>query len=94
MCQSLRCREGKDRAACDIQTTFARIVEKVTNVDWTKVAGGMRIREDLGIDSLSLIEVAVAAEDAFKIRIPDEDLEHFQTIYDAVEYIRRATLVM
>ena len=51
------------------------------------------MREDLGIDSLSLIEVAVAAEDTFKIRIPDEDLEHFQTIYDAVEYIRRVTVV-
>jgi acyl carrier protein len=34
-----------------------------------------------------LIDVAVAAEDEFEIRIPDEDLEHFQTVNDAVEYI-------
>ena len=77
----------------DIQTSLARIVEEITKVDRSQLAGGMRIREDLGIDSLSLIEVAVAAEDAFKMWIPDEDLEHFQTIYDAVEYIRRAKLV-
>ena len=77
----------------DIQTIFARIVEEVTKADRTQIAGATRIREDLGIDSLSLIEVAVAAEDTFKIRIPDEDLEHFQTICDAVEYIRRVTAV-
>ena len=49
-----------------------------------------RLREELGIDSLSLIDVAVAAEDAFGIRIPDEELEHFQTVGDVIDYIQRA----
>jgi acyl carrier protein len=39
-------------------------------VNRTAVTGDHRLREDLGIDSLSLIDVAVAAEDTFGIRIP------------------------
>ena len=55
----------------------------------TAVTGDHRLRGDLGIDSLSLIDVAVAAEDTFGIRIPDEDLERFQVVGDALDYIRR-----
>jgi acyl carrier protein len=42
------------------------------------------------VDSLSLIDVAVAAEDTFGIRIPDDDLERFQTVGDGVGYFRYA----
>jgi acyl carrier protein len=77
----------------DALATFARIVEKVAGVNRAEVTGGKRLREDLGIDSLSLIDVAIAAEDEFEIRIPDEDLEGFQTINDALEYILSATAI-
>ena len=73
----------------DTLATFARIVEMVTSVSGTKVTRDKLLREDLGIDSLLLIDVAIAAEDEFDIGIPDEELERFQTISDAVEYIRR-----
>jgi len=71
---------------------FARIVEEVTSVDRAEVTGDESLREDLDIDSLSLIDMAVAVEDMFGIGIPDEDLEGFRTINDAVEYIRRAVI--
>ena len=48
------------------------------------------LQADLGLDSLSMIDVACAAEDAFGIRIPDEDLERFATVGDAADYIGRA----
>ena len=76
----------------DVQAAFAVILEEVANVSRDKVAGDQRLREDLGIDSLSLIDVAVAAEDTFGIRIPDEDLECFQVVGDALDYIRRAKI--
>ena len=76
----------------DIKTAFVEILEKVANADRTAVTGDHRLREDLGIDSLSLIDVAVAAEETFGIRIPDEDLEGFQTVSDALGYIRRASM--
>lgn len=76
----------------DVAATFAGVLEKVARVDRATVARDKRLREDLGIDSLSLIEVAVAAEDAFGTPIPDEDLERFQTVGEVVDHIRRSTV--
>lgn len=50
------------------------------------------LQADLGLDSLSMIDVACAAEDAFGIRVSDEDLERFVTVGDAADYIERAKL--
>jgi acyl carrier protein len=77
----------------EIQATFAAVLEKVVKVPQDEVARDKRLREDLHIDSLSLVEVAVAAEDAFGILIPDEDLERFQTVSDAIDYIQRSKVV-
>jgi acyl carrier protein len=74
-----------------INAAFADILEGVANVNQAKVTDNQRLREDLGIDSLLLIDVAVATEDRFGIRIRDDDLERFQTVGDAVGYIRQAT---
>ena len=74
----------------DVQATITRILAEVAKVDPAAVARDTRLREDLGVDSLTLIEVAVAAEDAFGVPLPDEDLERFQTVGDAIDYVRRA----
>ena len=73
----------------DIQAVFAGILEAAAKVRPADITRDKRLREDFGIDSLSLIDVAVAAEDAFGVRIADEDLERFQTVGDAVDHIRR-----
>jgi len=44
--------------------------------------------DDLGADSLDIVELIMAFEDAFDIKIPDEDAEKVQTIGDVVEYIK------
>lgn len=49
-----------------------------------------RLQADLGLDSLSMIDVACAVEDAFGIRVPDEALERFATVGDAADYVARA----
>jgi acyl carrier protein len=51
----------------DIQATVTRVLGEVAKVDPAVVARDKRLREDLGLDSLTLIEVAVAAEDAFGV---------------------------
>jgi acyl carrier protein len=58
-----------------IEAAFAGILEEVAKVNRADVTADKRLREDLAIDCLSLIDVAVVAEDAFGIRIRDEDLE-------------------
>ncbi|NIS74835.1 MAG: acyl carrier protein [Deltaproteobacteria bacterium] len=44
--------------------------------------------EDLGADSLDVVELVMAMEEEFKIEIPDEDAENIKTVKDAVEYIQ------
>jgi acyl carrier protein len=46
--------------------------------------------EKIGLNSLSKIDLAVAAEDRFGIPIPDEDLERFVTVGDLLDYVHSA----
>ena len=43
--------------------------------------------DDLDIDSLSMVEVVMAAEDKFGVKIPDEEVKNLRTVGDAVAYI-------
>ena len=47
--------------------------------------------DDLGADSLDLVELIMAMEEQFDISIPDEDAEKIVTVKDAIEYINKAT---
>lgn len=44
--------------------------------------------EDLGADSLDIVELIMALEEEFEVEVPDEDAEKLQTVSDAVEYIK------
>ena len=46
--------------------------------------------DDLDIDSLSMVEVVVAAEEKFGVKIPDDDVKDLRTVGDAVNYIAQA----
>ena len=46
---------------------------------------------DLGADSLDIVELVMELEDAFDLSIPDEDAEKMQTVGDAVKYINEHT---
>lgn len=74
----------------DIPAAFAAILARFAKADRAVVTRDQRLQADFGIDSLSMIDVACATEDAFGIQIPDEDVERFRTVGDAVDYIRRA----
>lgn len=45
--------------------------------------------EDLGADSLDMVEVIMAIEDEFDVQIKDEDLESLKTLADLIEYIQK-----
>jgi acyl carrier protein len=74
----------------DIETEFAGILEKTAGVHRANLGPDTRLQSDLGLDSLAMIDVAVAAEDAFGVSIPDDDLERFQTVGDVVNYVQQA----
>jgi acyl carrier protein len=57
--------------------------------DERKLAATLSLREDLGLDSLAIIELLYRIEEAFNLSIPDEDLEKLQTVGDVIAYIER-----
>lgn len=63
------------------------IVERL-GVDEAEVTPTAHFIDDLGADSLDLVELVMAFEEGFEIEIPDEDAEKIQTVKDALDYIR------
>ena len=57
------------------------------NVDETEVTVEAAFVDDLGADSLDLVELVMALEEGFNISIPDEEVESIRTVADAVAYI-------
>lgn len=62
------------------------IVEKL-GVDAEKVTPEARFVEDLGADSLEIVELVMGLEDTFGVTIADEEAEGLRTVQDAVSYI-------
>ncbi|MCK9898508.1 MULTISPECIES: acyl carrier protein [Parafrankia] len=74
----------------DILAGLAAILEEVAGVDPADVTADKTFIDDLDVDSLSMVEVVVAAEEKFGVKIPDEDVKTLKTVGDAVSYIQRA----
>ncbi|WP_408956531.1 acyl carrier protein [Natroniella sp. ANB-PHB2] len=66
------------------------IVVTELGVDADEVTPEASFIEDLGADSLDIVEVVMAFEEEFDIEIPDEDAEDIGTVQDAVDYIENA----
>ncbi|MBR4581603.1 MAG: acyl carrier protein [Lachnospiraceae bacterium] len=58
------------------------------NIDENDITEDTSFKDDLGLDSLDLFELAMAMEEEFGVEIPQEDLESIVTVGDAVEYIK------
>ena len=64
------------------------IVEQLS-VEKDKVVPGASFVDDLGADSLDLVELIMAMEEAFGIEIPDEVAEKITTVQDAIEHVNK-----
>lgn len=73
----------------EIVAGIAEIVEEVTGIDAADVVPAKSFVDDLEIDSLSLVEIAVQLEDKYEVKIPDEDLASLRTVADAVVYVQK-----
>jgi acyl carrier protein len=67
------------------------ILEEVAGVAAADVEGGKSFTEDLDVDSLSMVEVVVAAEERFGIKIPDDAVAELTTVQNAIDYIVKAS---
>ena len=71
----------------DTADRVKKIVVEHLGVEADKVTEDASFIDDLGADSLDIVELVMAFEEAFDLDIPDEDAEKIQTVKDAVEYI-------
>lgn len=73
----------------EIIAGIAEIIEEVTGIEPAEVTPEKSFVDDLDIDSLSLVEIAVQMEDKYDVKIPDEDLAGLRTVGDAVAYVQK-----
>ena len=72
----------------DIAEKVKEIVSQQLDVDIAEVKEEAQFIEDLGADSLAIVELVLAFEEQFEIDIPDEDTEKIGTVGDAIKYIQ------
>ena len=73
----------------EIIAGLAEIIEEVTGIEPSEVTIEKSFVDDLDIDSLSMVEIAVQTEDKYGVKIPDEDLAGLRTVGDVVAYIQK-----
>ena len=74
----------------EIVSGLAEVLEEVAGTPAENVKPEAAFDKDLDVDSLTMVEVVVACEERFGVRIPDEALESLRTVGDAVDYIAKA----
>ena len=72
----------------DIESKVKDIIVEQLSVNAEDVNPDAKFVEDLGADSLDLVELVMAFEEEFDLDIPDEDVEKMSTVGDAIEFIK------
>ena len=65
------------------------MLAKQLKKDAAKITLDTKIKEDLGADSLDIMEMLMNIEEDYGIKIPDEDIVDFSTVGDIVEYLEK-----
>ena len=73
----------------DIKDEVTKIIVYHLGVKKSEVKSEARLVEDLGADSLDSVELTMALEEEFVIKIPDEDAEKTKTVQDVINYISK-----
>lgn len=71
----------------EVLAGIKEIVEEVAGVSPDTIEMSKSFTDDLDVDSLSMVEVVVAAEERFGIKIPDDEVTKMATVADAVNFI-------
>ncbi|MDJ0849165.1 MAG: acyl carrier protein [Myxococcota bacterium] len=72
----------------ELDQRVSEIIVEQLGVPKEEIAPEASFIDDLGADSLDIVELVMAMEEAFDIEIPDEDAEKIQTIGDALSYVK------
>ena len=75
----------------EILAGLADIIEEIAGTPADEVTPSANFVDDLDIDSLSMVEIAVAAQDKFGVEIPDEQLKDLKTVQDVVTFVAKSS---
>ncbi|NPA33208.1 MAG: acyl carrier protein [Aquificae bacterium] len=71
-----------------LEERVKEIIAEQLGVEKEKITPEAKFVEDLGADSLDVVELIMAFEEEFGIEIPDEDAEKIQTVGDVIKYLQ------
>jgi acyl carrier protein len=71
----------------EVYERIREVLAERLSVEESDITEEANFQEDLGADSLDLVEMIMELEDQFGIKIPDEDAQKIQTVGQAVEYV-------
>jgi acyl carrier protein len=75
----------------EILNGLAQIVHEVAGIEKNEITPEKSFVDELDIDSLSMVEIAVQVEDYFGVKVPDDVLANLKTVGDAVDYVAKTT---
>jgi acyl carrier protein len=73
----------------DIMSKIQGIIAEQLDVNERDVTREKRFTDDLGADSLAIVELVLALEETFGIKIPDDEVDNIKTVGDAVDFIKK-----
>lgn len=76
----------------EILAGLSEIIDEIAGVPADEVTPEKTFVDDLDIDSLSMVEIAVAAQDKFGVEIPDDQLKDLKTVQDVIDFVGRASI--
>lgn len=71
-----------------VEQKVKQIIVEQLGVDEAQVDASASFVDDLGADSLDIVELVMAFEEAFDLDVPDEEAEKLKTVKDAIDYIK------
>jgi acyl carrier protein len=80
----------------DLQAIRAKVkesIQKVTGIDAATISDSAAYVDELGLDSLSILEIAVCVEESFGFHASDEELSEIRTVDDTVELVKKRACV-
>jgi acyl carrier protein len=72
-----------------VETKVKKVIaQKIANIDIDDIVPEASLIDDLGADSLTIVELIMSMEETFDIEIDDEDAEKLVTVQDAIDFIK------
>ncbi len=72
----------------DVQQRIIELIAEQLEKDISEISPEMSFADDLGADSLDLVELIMTVEEEFDIEIPDEEAEKMKQVKDAIDYVK------